>query len=217
MKLLANPAVVQFAVLFAVICAILVVGALVVGAMRREMLSGTKALHAPTRTEDANFALAACQGVIAGLKQNVQQLQSSVASERVRAEHAEAARALLLENIDTGVVVIGKNLLVQAANPAARRLLGYQSPMNMHAREVFQGLRTVELPSTNGALTGISLAIRDVISNGVEYRGVPACYATPAGESRTLRLTLLPVPGQTSEQALVMCLIGADVSTRESV
>ena len=100
------------------------------------------------------------------------------------------------------------NLLVQQANAAARKLLGYASPLNMHVKEVFSGMRTVELPSTNGALGGISQALRDVFSNASEYRDVPATYRTPQGEARQFRLILLPVQDEKQQVSSALCLIG---------
>lgn len=207
MKLLANPVMMQAAGLLFLICGIIVVGAFALKTARKDLVSNGKSISGSPRADANNFALATCQSVISGLKQNIQQLQQSIAEEKNRAAVVEKSANLLLENIETGVVVIGQNLLVQAANPAAKRLLGYQSPLNMHTKELFRGLRTVELPSTNGALTGISQAIRDVITNQAEYRGVPASYSTPSGEARTFHLTLLPAPSQGPESKLAMCLI----------
>jgi hypothetical protein len=215
-KLVANPVVMQAAGLLFLICGILIIGAFAVKTARKDLVSDGRSLTASPRADTNNFALATCQSVIAGMKQNIQQLQNSVAEEKSRAAIAEASTNLLLENIETGVVLIGQNLLVQAANPAAKRLLGYQSPLNMHAKELFRGLRTVELPSTNGALTGISQAIRDVIANGAEYRGVPADYATPSGDARNFSLTLLPSIAQGTEAKSAICLIacGMGISAR---
>ena len=216
MKFVPNPMVMQAAGLLFLICGIVVIGAFALKTARRDLVSDGKSLSTAPRADANNFALATCQSVISGLKQDIQQLQSTIVAEKSRAAVAEASTNLLLENIETGVLVIGQNLLVQGANPAARRLLGYQSPLNMHTKELFRGLRTVELPSTNGALTGISQAIRDVIANQAEYRGVPASYATPSGEQRTFQLTLLPAPSQASETKLAMCLIacGTSISAR---
>src|SRR6185369_3137788 len=125
---MANPVVMQAAGLLFLICGIVIIGAFAVKTARRDLVSDGKSTT--PRAETTNFALATCQSVITGLKQNVEQLQTSVAAEKNRAALAEASANLLLENIDTGVVVIGQNLLVKAANPAARRLLGYQAPLN---------------------------------------------------------------------------------------
>jgi len=105
------------------------------------------------------------------------------------------------------VMMFSSNLLVQQANAAARALLGYASPLNMHVKEVFCGLQTVELPSSNGALGGIAQAVRDVFVKGAEYRGVPASYSTPSGESRALRLALLPVISSGQQVTSALCLI----------
>ncbi len=213
MKFVPNPMMMQATGLLFLICGIVVIGAFAVKTARKDLVSDGKSISASPRADTTNFALATCQSVISGLKQNIQQLQNTIAAEKGRASVAEASTNLLLENIETGVLVIGQNLLVQAANPAAKRLLGYQSPLNMHTKELFRGLRTVELPSTNGALTGISQAIRDVIANQAEYRGVPAAYSTPSGEQRTFQLTLLPAPSQEPETRLAMCLIAGGAST----
>jgi hypothetical protein len=77
----------------------------------------------------------------------------------------------------------------------------------MHVKEVFGGLQTVELPSSNGALGGIAQAMRDVFVKAAEYRGVPASYSTPAGNTRELKLALLPVMSSGQQVTSVLCLI----------
>ena len=207
MKLLTNPAVLQMVGLFVLIAAVLVIALLLIRGMRKEIAAeGT--VSATPRTEAPDFAAATYQGVIAQLKQREQQLLAQMAAEAKRVEAMEQLKATVLDNISTGVLMFGPNLLVQQANPAARRLLGYASPMNMHMKEVFCGMRMVELPSSNGALGGISQALRDVFTNGAEYRDVPATYATPQGEARQFRLALLPVVDAERRISSALCLIG---------
>jgi hypothetical protein len=99
-------------------------------------------------------------------------------------------------------------LLVQQANAAARSLLGYASPVQMHVKEVFRGLETVELPSTNGAVGGIGQALREVFAKRVEYRGIPARYTTPAGDGREFQLSILPI-GNADQVTSALCLVDA--------
>ena len=205
MKLLANPAVLQLIGLGLLIGATAVIGFLLVRGMRKSAMEGV----GPTRTriDSPNFATAAYQGVLANLKERETELKSQLTSESNRAEALETVSNAVLENIPTGVLVIAPNLLVKQANAAARSLLGYASPLNMHVKEVFRGLQTVELPSTNGALGGIGQAVRDVFAKGAEYRGVPAAYSTPAGEAREFQIALLPIGDIAREITAALCLI----------
>lgn len=208
MKLMANPAFLQMFGLLLLIAAVLVIGVLVIRNMRKEIGSDLAAISAKPRTEAPDFAAATYQGVIANLKQREQQLLGQLAAESKRADSIEQFKSTILENISSGVLMFSSNLLVQQANAAARKLLGYAAPMNMHVREVFNGMRTVELPSSNGALGGISQALRDVFSTGSEYRDVPATYITPQGEARQFRLVLIPVTDEKQQVSAALCLIG---------
>lgn len=175
--------------------------------MRKKMLAEMAPMTDKPRTDGPAFALATYQGVIANLKEKEKQQQALLASESNRFGILEDINTAVLENISTGVLMFSTSLLVQQANPAARTILGYASPLNMHAKEVFRGLQTVELPSSNGALGGIAQALRDVFAKGAEYRGVPASYSTPAGEVRELKLALLPVCGNSQKISSALCLI----------
>lgn len=208
MRVLTNPAFLQMIALFLMIAAVLVIAMIMIRNMRKGITSELAAVSAKTRTEAPDFAAATYQGVIAGLKQREQQLLGRLSAETKRAESVEQFKTTVLDNISTGVMMFSSNLLVQQANSAARKLLGYASPLNMHVKEVFNGLRAVELPSSNGALGGISQALRDVFTTGSEYRDVPATYCTPQGEARQFRLILLPVQDETQQISMVLCLIG---------
>ncbi len=207
MKALANPVMIQLFGLGLVVVSVVVFGLLLVHKMRKNMLAEMAPIADKPRADAPNFALATYQGVIAGLKEKEKQLQAQIASGAMRIGVLETMSNAVLENIATGVMTFSSNLLVQQANPAARSLLGYASPLNMHVKEVFRGLQTVELPSSNGALGGIGQAIRDVFAKGAEYRGVPASYTTPSGDTRELRLALLPVITSGQQVTSALCLI----------
>lgn len=209
MRAFANPVVIQLLGLGIIVLAVLVFAVVLVYKMRKNMMAEMAPIVDKPRADAPNFALATYQGVIAGLKEKEKQLQAQLASETRRIGIIETVNSTVLDNISTGVMMFSSNLLVQQANPAARALLGYASPLNMHVKEVFCGLHTVELPSSNGALGGIAQAIRDVFSKGAEYRGVPASYSTPSGESRELKLALLPVISSGQQVTSTVCLIEA--------
>jgi hypothetical protein len=206
MKLMGNPVVLQAVGVSLLIGATLVVGFLVVRGMRKKMMEEMSPITEKPRADAPNFALATYQGVIANLKDREAQLKSQLSSESSRAEMLQAVSNRVLENISTGVMMFSPNLMVKQANAAARSLLGYASPIDMHVKEVFRGLQTVELPSSNGALGGIGQAVRDVFVKGAEYRGVAAKYSTPGGEMREFQMVLLPV-GAGQQVTYALCLI----------
>jgi PAS domain-containing protein len=209
MRLLGNPVILQLVGLGLLIGATAVIGFLLVRGMRKNIMEEMSPISDKTRPEAPSFAMAAYQGVITNLKQRETELKAQLTRESNRIDILETVSNSVLENIPTGVVMFSSNLLVQQANAAARSLLGYASPLNMHVKEVFRGLQTVELPSTNGALGGIGQAIRDVFAKRAEYRGVPAKYSTPSGESREFQIALLPIGTVGREVTSAMCLIDA--------
>ncbi|HWR15223.1 MAG TPA: PAS domain-containing protein [Terriglobales bacterium] len=186
---------------------VLFFGFLMLRYVRQETVASTPVRANTPRAETTNFATAAFQGVIADLKNREKELQSQLAAEARRFAHAETLSQVVFENVGVGVIMFTPTLMVQKANPAARQLLGYASPVNMSAMEVFRGLQAVDLPSSNGAVGGISQAIRDVLATGVEYRDVPAMYAPPSGAARELHLSLLPIRDTSQLVTVVVCLL----------
>jgi hypothetical protein len=209
MKLLGNPVILQLVGLSLLIGMTVVFGFLLLRGLRKKMMQERSPITEKTQSDAPNFALATYQGVIANLKEREQELKSRLKSEAARMGSLETVSNMVLENIPTGVLIFSPNLLVQQANAAARSLLGYASPLNMHVKEVFRGLQTVELPSTNGALGGIGQAIRDVFAKGAEYRGVPASYSTPSGESREFQIAVLPIGSAAEQVTAALCFINA--------
>lgn len=207
MKVLTNPATMQVAGLLLLVGGLLVITAVLVRSLRREMVGGNTMQVSSPRAETSTFATAAYQGVIGELKEREKALRSQLGEQTHRFAALEALHQTMLEHVGTGVIAFGPNLLVQQANTSSRKLLGYASPMNMHVKEVFRGLERVELPSSNGALGGISQAIRDVFASGAEYRGIPAFLKTPSGESRQLQISLLPIRNAAQQVTTAFCLL----------
>lgn len=207
MKLVTNPATLQLAGLMLLIIGLLVITALLIRGMRKQMVAQVSLSESSPREESTKFATAAFQGVIAELKQREKALQTQLTAEAHRFAALDGLHKSMLESIGTGVLLFNSNLTVQQANPAARKLLGYASPLNMHVKDVFRGLETVELPSSNGALGGLGQALREVFTTGVDYRDIPAFLRTPSGDPRHVRLTLLPYRDATQQVIGAFCLL----------
>jgi PAS domain-containing protein len=207
MKALTNPAVLQMVGLGIFLAATMVIAFLFVRGMRKNLMQEMAPIEEKPRTDSATFALATYQGVIGNLKEREKDLRAQLAAECKRRSALESVNSMILENIPTGVLMFSHTLVVQQANAAARSLLGYASPLNMHVKDIFRGLQTVELPSSNGALGGIAQALRDAFAKGAEFRDVPATYSRPGGERREFRITLIPIGRNVQEVSGVLCLI----------
>lgn len=207
MKWLASPE--GFQALGALLLAMGIVGfgILVVWKLRKDTAGAISTTPVRTAAESAAFASAAFQGVIADLKERERALQSQISEEARQMALFLTMHRAVLENIGTGVLQISSGLLVQQANPAARKLLGYASPLGMHVRDVFRGLQNIDLPSDDGALGGIAQAVREVSASGSEYRNVSASYCAPSGEERALRFALLPILDPAQRVTSVLCLV----------
>ena len=66
-------------------------------------------------------------------------------SERERAQVSENVSSAVLSNLPSGVLLFNPAGLVQQANEAAKSILGYASPLGLHARDLFRGVSTVRM------------------------------------------------------------------------
>jgi PAS domain-containing protein len=161
--------------------------------LRREIVADTST--EPVRSDQSSFALETYQSVIHRLKQQESELKELRRVESDRARTSENISAVLLANLSSGVVLFSPTQLVQQANPAARMLLGYGSPVGLHARELFRTVSSLGLHSdeTKGIPSSMADVLENVISQRCTYRGLQADYTTPSGERRLLEFTLSPV------------------------
>ena len=205
MRALANPIVLRM--LMGVVAAVfaLALGIILIRKMRHEIKdeSGTEAL----RADDARFPLETYHAVIERLKEQEKQLRELRRAEGERARASENISAALLANLPSGVLLFNPKGLVQQANPAARKILGYGSMSGLHARDVFRGAcllnRGGEGASSSTAISAVEAALRE----GTSSRRLETEYATPAGEERVLGLTVSPVRASDGKSLGAACLI----------
>src|SRR6201998_1348007 len=76
--------------------------------------------------------------VIQQLKQQKHELQVQTLAEQRRARTTENFSQAVLSNLSSGVLVFGINGLVKQANPAAKQILGFNSPSGMSVADVFR-------------------------------------------------------------------------------
>ncbi len=151
--------------------------------------------------------------VIQDLKQQKHELNVQSKAEQQRARITETFSQTVLSNLTSGVLVLGANGLVKSANAAAKQILGYASPAGMSAKDIFRGAlvsgRTVGASSDKNYDDAVRLAeeVEAVLREGSGRRQVEAEYESPQGTSRTVAVTISPVPAEDGGLLGVACVI----------
>jgi len=207
-KLLTNP--LGMRIIGAAVVAIL---AMLLFAVALRLLRRMVESSSTTRRDeggDSGLAMMAYQGVIERLKQQEKELATLRGNERQQASAAEKLNSAILSAIPCGVVVLNRMGIVQLANPAARSILGYASPLGFHARDLFRGISSADGPSGPEALlqalAGCWQSSPQSDQDQVETKSrCDFAYNTPSGESRHIAVALAPF-GQ-PEPSHVVCII----------
>ena len=186
MRFLANPVVIRMGIGLLISMAAFAIGILGVRALRRKLVEGEPSSDPLGATDDASYAYSA---VIQNLKQQKFELQSEHAAQKRRSKTSEQITASVIANLPCGVLFIGPNGLVKQANAAARRLLGFASPLSMSPDELFRD--TVAI-SEAGEPRPLADEVKSCL-RARERRTFHSRYQTTAGEERTLSLTLVPL------------------------
>ncbi len=202
MKLLGNPVFLRAGlVLFAAAFAF-VMGLLMIRRMRRSLTEETGVEHSPFSLEQ--LPLQTYNAVIQQLKQQKHQLQSEQQAERRRAKTSENISTAILSNLSSGVLFFTNNGLVRQANPAAKNILGFASPLGMSAAELF---RDAPLRSRDSASQTLAGAVESGVREKAPLRRMEAHYLKPSGEERILDVMLTAVHSPTGEVLGSACLI----------
>ena len=180
-----------------------VVGLLLMKYLRRSITEEASFPEAPSAPE--SFPLHTYHAVIQQLKQQKHELQSSQREERRRAKTSENISAAVLSNLSCGVLFFTPNGLVRQTNSSARQILGFASPVGMSAVEMFRNAEL--LSASDGAYASLAEAVEASLREKSRFRRLEARYRTPAGEERTLDITVSSVHAPDSEVLGAACLI----------
>ena len=136
--------------------------------------------------------------MIQQLKQQKHELLSLQVLERRRAKTSENISAAVLSNLSSGVLFFTPNGLVRQANASAKQILGFASPAGMSAgRDISRcriDFRLGRLPVAN-----LAEAVNASLREKTRIQRLEARYRTPAGEERTLEITVSSVHAPDSE------------------
>lgn len=202
MKVLSNPMVLRIVFGLFISGFACMVGILLVRRLRR-MFTEEGSLE-DSRPEPEQYPMHAYNAVIQQLKQQKHELVSAQQAERRRAKTSENISAAVLSRLPSGVMFFSANGLARQANTAARQILGFASLAGMGVEEIF---RDAILDSAAGSPSRLTESIQTALRGEVPARGLQARYVTPAGERRTLDITMTPVFASAGETVGAACLI----------
>ena len=207
-----NPIVLRMAVIFVAASFAFIVGLLLMKRMRRSISDEASFSDASTSSASESFPLHTYHAVIQQLKQQKHELQSLQVAERRRAKTSENISAAVLSNLSSGVLFFTPNGLVRQANASAKQILGFASPAGMSAAEIFREAELISSSQTTYA--NLAEAVNVSLREKTRFQRLEACYRTPAGEERTLDITVSSVhapdgdaPGWPGPCLGVACLI----------
>ncbi len=197
MRLLANPLILRMVLLLVAAIAAFGLGIFLIRRLRKNLSQESESLnHVPLAAE--GLPVHAYHAVIQQLKQQKHELTSRQLSERRKAKASDSLSSTILSNLSCGVLFLDTNGLVRQANSAARKLLGFASPVGLNAGDLF---RTATLrpennfPKKNGSSSEATVeqALAPALAGKSAIRGLVLNYFTRDGESRVLELAASPV------------------------
>ena len=203
MKLLANPMFVRMAFVFLLAAGAFVAGVAILRLMRRQILEDEDLTDSPGKES----TLYPYSVVIQQLKQQKFELQSKQQAQQRRSKTSEQITAVVLANLPCGVIFVAPNGLIKQANAAARKILGFASPLSMGLDELFRDAEALLDSSTQRVADVFKTALRGKTQSSFEAR-----YVDASGVGRTLEFTLVPLSSESGE-ALGLASVIADKSS----
>jgi PAS domain-containing protein len=183
------------ALLFAALAAF-GLGLFIIRRLRKNLVAETDEINqAPLAAE--GLPVHAYHAVIQQLKQQKHELSSQQLAERRKAKASDTLSSTILSNLSCGVLFLNTSGLVRQTNAAARKLLGFASPVGLHCSDLF---RTARLRPENNVLTSASTpetsieqALAPALAGTSAVRGLLLNYVTRDGENHVIELTASPV------------------------
>jgi PAS domain-containing protein len=192
-KLLVNPVVLRMGLLLLVAGAAFGLGLFVIRRLRKNLDQESESLgHSPLAAE--GLPVHAYHAVIQQLKQQKHELTTQQLTDRRKAKASDTLSSTILSNLSCGVLFLNTSGLVRQTNAAARKLLGFASPVGLHAADLFR--RATLRPEQTGTVHSeatVEQALAPALAGKSAVRGLVLNYFTRDGESRVLEVTASPV------------------------
>jgi PAS domain-containing protein len=187
-----NPTALHMGLLLFAAVAAFGLGLFSIRLLRKSLLSEAESLNQPPLTA-AGLPVHAYHAVIQQLKQQKHELASQQLSERRKAKASDTLSSTILSNLSCGVLFFNSSGLVRQANSAARKLLGFASPVGLHIGDLF---RTATLrPESDGPYSQATVeqALAPALAGKTTVRRLVVNYFTRDGASHVLEVTASPV------------------------
>jgi PAS domain-containing protein len=190
--LLMNPMALRMGLLlFAAIIAF-GLGLFTIRLLRKNLVSESDSLNSSPLAAEG-LPVHAYHAVIQQLKQQKHELAAQQLSDRRKAKASDTLSSTILSNLSCGVLFFNTSGLLRQANAAARKLLGFASPVGLDVADLF---RTATLrPENNSLSSGSSVeqALAPALAGKSAVRGLVVNFFAPDGESHVLEVTASPV------------------------
>ena len=198
MTVLMNPMALRMALLLFAAIAAFGLGLFTIRLLRKNLLSESESLNSSPLAAEG-LPVHAYHAVIQQLKQQKHELVTQQLSERRKAKASDTLSSTILSNLSCGVMFFNTAGLVRQANAAARKLLGFASPVGLHVADLF---RTTTLrpenndpdaDSSSSSSSTVEQALAPALAGKSVVRGLVVNIFTPDGESHILEVTASPV------------------------
>jgi len=200
MNPLVNPMILRMGLLLFAAMAAFGLGLFTIRRLRKNLVPEPESLnYAPLAAE--GLPVHAYHAVIQQLKQQKHELTAQQLSERRKARASDTLSSTILSNLSCGVLFFNTSGLVRQANAAARKLLGFASPVGLRATDLFRTATLRPENNSSGSESSVEQALAPALAGKSTVRGLVVNYFTRDGESHVLELTASPV---LSEDASLM-------------
>jgi PAS domain-containing protein len=167
-------------------------GLFLIRRLRQSLVAEPDSLdHAPMAAE--GLPVHAYHAVIQQLKQQKHELTTQQLSERRKAKASDTLSSTILSNLSCGVLFLNTNGLVRQANAAARKLLGFASPVGLHTSDLFRSATLRPGNDGLGSQVSVEQALAPAMAGTSAVRGLVLNYFTRDGASQVLEVTASPV------------------------
>jgi PAS domain-containing protein len=191
---LLNPLLLRVGLVFLLGAIAFVAGTFIIRRLRKRLVAESESIpQAPFASE--GLPVHAYNAVIQQLKQEKHALTTQQLAERRRARASDNLSATVLADLSCGVLFFNRGGLVRQANTAARKLLGFASPVGLDLNDLFRKASVRGLAGEAQAAS-IRQALAPALSGQSAVRGLLLDYDTCEGRHLVLELTASPVIGE---------------------
>jgi nitrogen fixation/metabolism regulation signal transduction histidine kinase len=195
-NLLMNPVALRMGLLMLAAVAAFGLGLFAMRRLRKNLVQDPESLdHVPMAAE--GLPVHAYHAVIQQLKQQKHELATQQLSDRRKAKASDTLSSTILSNLSCGVLFLNTSGLVRQANSAARKLLGFASPVGLQVSDLFRTatLRPENPISSSGSDSELSVeqALAPALAGKSAVRGLVLNHFTHDGENHVLEVTASPV------------------------